>query len=68
MQFNKEPTMDDAIDILVKTDPIIRHVWEHYKMNKQTTPISPSDIEYFWKKTTDCFGNISNMKKVTCND
>lgn len=68
MQFNKSPTMDDAIEILAKTDPIIKNVWEHYKINKKTTPINSSDIEYFWNKTTDCLGNISDMRKAKTND
>jgi hypothetical protein len=61
------PTVNTAIEILSKTDPIIKHVWEHYTVKRQTTPLNPHDVKYFWEKVTECFANLNDFKKPLRN-
>jgi hypothetical protein len=57
------PTVNTAIEILSKTDSIIKDVWEHYTEKDQTTPLNPHDVKYFWEKVTECFANLNDFKK-----
>ncbi len=61
---NNDVDKTAIIEMLAKTDPIIRHVWEHYTVNKQTTPINPGDVKYFWEKVSESFADIGDGKKI----
>lgn len=69
-QYIKNNDIDKTaiIEMLAKTDPIINHVWTYYTVNKQTSPINPADVKYFWEKVSECFADIGEVQVKKINN
>jgi uncharacterized protein Yka (UPF0111/DUF47 family) len=52
-----------VIELLSKTDPIIKHVWDHYTVQGKSTPLNVGDVNYFWKKVSEYCAEIDETKK-----
>jgi hypothetical protein len=55
------------IEQLAQTDPIVKHVWEHYFVNKKTEPLGVTEISHFWKKTSGFIADVDDVKKKLTN-